>query len=114
VRWRGSFETAVDDVDYGTFEISPDIISRDAQRFDSSCRDPLISPPIPLWIFSEFVRHSIDLDCKPSCLAEEVQNEWTERMLSPELKAIRTQLQYAPKPDFRRAPPFAQLTRQVN
>jgi hypothetical protein len=114
VRWWGSFDAAVHDVNYDAVEIPPNVVSRDSYRLNSLGADPSITSLIALRVFSKPMRHSIDLDGKPSSLAEEVENEWTERVLPSKLKPIRAQLQHAPEPDFGRAHPFTELTRLVD
>jgi len=58
---------------------------RNPQRGDAFCRQPFVSHCVSVRPRLEVVGHAVHLDCQCGRAAEEVQHEWTERMLAAEL-----------------------------
>jgi len=56
------------------------------------------------------MRQAVYLNRESGSLAIEVEDEWPEGMLSPELKSPWPQSEHAPKADLRRAHAFAKFT----
>jgi hypothetical protein len=114
VRWWGSFETAIHDVDENSFEVAPYVNRSDAHRFDSLRLQPGIAAHIAVRIVAEIVGNTVYFNCQSCCLAEEIQHKWFERMLPSELKAARAKPQHSPESNLRRAHASAELTGLVN
>jgi acyl phosphate:glycerol-3-phosphate acyltransferase len=110
VRWRGSFETATDDVSYDAIEIGSHILGSDTDGLDPLLCRPIISAGVAHRIVTKVVSNSIDLNGYASGLAKKVEHERSKGVLSPELQAVRLLPKRSPESDLRRAHAFAKLT----
>jgi hypothetical protein len=107
VRWWGSFDAAILDVNENFLEISSNVLCGNAKCLHAVLARPSVAALVSSWIVAENVRKSVDFDSKRGSLAEEVEHEWSERMLAAELKAIWAQAKYPPESYLGRAHSFA-------
>jgi len=85
VRWRGSFEAAVHDVNDDAFEISPDLFSWNSNCLYALFVCPSVASLVVGRIVAEVVRYSVHFNRNSGGFAEEVEHERPEWMLSPEV-----------------------------
>ena len=87
MRWRGSLEAVVDNVNHHALKISSDVFSRDPQRVHSLRPKPFVAPHVSFGAVSKFVRNPIHFNRQARGFAEEeeVENEGSERMLPSKL-----------------------------
>jgi hypothetical protein len=90
VRWRGSFEATVSDVQDHAFEIGSDLFDADAYGLNPLVVQPFIPSKICLRRNFEIVSQSIHLNGKAGSFAIEVQNERPDRMLPTEPQSFRS------------------------
>ncbi len=109
MRWWGSFEAAVHDVEDHAFQIAPNVFGSNTNGLDSLQARPIIAALVAERCGFEVVSKSIDFDRDARGLAVEIEDVRSEWMLPPELQTFRTQSQDAPQSNFGRTHPLAEL-----
>jgi hypothetical protein len=100
VRWRGSFNATVHNVNDHAFEIPSHVLCGNAHGLDALFTSPKIPAHVACGIISELVSQTVDLDRESGCLAEKIEHEWAKRMLPSELQPLGPQAKHPPEPDL--------------
>ena len=100
MRWRGSFKAEVHDVTDHAFKVRPHFFSCNTDRLDSLSYGPRIAALVTGWIVAELMRDSVNFNRDRSRLAEEIEHERTQRVLSSKLKSLRAEPEHSPEPNL--------------
>ena len=114
MRWRGSIETALYDVNDDSFQIVPDLFGLNAKSLDTLTADPAIAPLVASRVVTEVMCQPIDLNGNAGGFAEKIEHKRPKWMLPAKLQAVGTQPKRFPEPDLGRTHAFAKLARLVD
>jgi hypothetical protein len=107
VRWRGSFETAADDVPDYAVKVCPDVLRGNPDGFQTLTPSPCVAPKVSRGDGLEVVRQSINFDREARGLAVKIEDKRAEWMLATKLETFRTKAKNSPKSDLCRAHSFS-------
>ena len=65
-----------------------DVDCRDAHRFDSLLKKPLVASRVASRAITAIVGEAVDFNRQSCSAAIEIEDEWSDRMLAPKLEAI--------------------------
>lgn len=100
MRWWGSFQTSVHNVQDDTFQIASHLFGGNAESLDALRAHPLVAPRILCRVIAKIMGEPVDLDGERRRFAKEIQHEWAKRVLSTELQSFGARPKHSPEPNL--------------